>query len=162
MPCTRRILIIGDISVPVFAFFREGNHITNGCAIKRHVHFLFLVESSISTFDFAITLMTRLSRGVTDPTGNIFCFLKFLLTRLSRGVTHGTPSTIFVSIFLLTRLSRGVTGTFSSSFANGRISTHTPLARRDINQILQFQINEISTHTPLARRDCRLKSVAII
>ena len=25
------------------------------------------------------SLMTRLSRGVTDPTGNIFCFLKFLL-----------------------------------------------------------------------------------
>lgn len=33
------------------------------------------------------SLMTRLSRGVTDPTGNIFCFLKFLLTRLLQGVT---------------------------------------------------------------------------
>ena len=51
--------------------------------------FYFLLRV-ISTFDFAITLMTRLSRGVTDPTGNIFCFLKFLLTRLSQGVTGQT------------------------------------------------------------------------
>ena len=33
------------------------------------------------------------------------------------------------------------------------ISTHTPLARRDVNLVNDDMIVEISTHTPLARRD---------
>ena len=33
------------------------------------------------------------------------------------------------------------------------ISTHTPLARRDLLLMMRFSVIRISTHTPLARRD---------
>ena len=57
--------------------------------------------------------------------------IRFLLTRLMRGVTSflDTMSTTFG--FLLTRLMRGVTLTPLSEPAFGKISTHTPHARRD-------------------------------
>ena len=76
-------------------------------------------------------LLTRLSRGVT------FVFCKpsepntFLLTRLSRGVTVVLMLIIPDSGFLLTRLSRGVTVAKMPPNVPIKISTHTPLARRD-------------------------------
>ena len=56
---------------------------------------------------------------------------RFLLTRLSRGVTYGSGHHRLPDRFLLTRLSRGVTDEAVSAIKN-YISTHTPLARRDI------------------------------
>ncbi len=41
------------------------------------------------------------------------------------------------------------------------ISTHTPLARRDIKLISSSVSDSISTHTPLARRDAELLPVII-
>ncbi len=55
--------------------------------------------------------------------------------------------------FLLTRLSRGVTRAVQASNFQLLISTHTPLARRDLMEIGDFPGVGISTHTPLARRD---------
>ena len=55
--------------------------------------------------------------------------------------------------FLLTRLLRGVTGQDGKTLYGECISTHTPLARRDVNAGTQVEVLEISTHTPLARRD---------
>ena len=57
--------------------------------------------------------------------------------------------------FLLTRLLRGATNVFSNRPGIGRISTHTPLARRDPRISARLPISRISTHTPLARRDQR-------
>ena len=59
-------------------------------------------------------------------------FVKFLLTRLLRGVT----TVFFISDnnneFLLTRLLRGVTIGTDNPIRVDCISTHTPLARRDV------------------------------
>ena len=55
--------------------------------------------------------------------------------------------------FLLTRLLRGATCFFRSRFQNNCISTHTPLARRDLPESFKCLFQQISTHTPLARRD---------
>ena len=59
----------------------------------------------------------------------------------------------FLIQFLLTRLLRGVTLYYSGTRHDGKISTHTPLARRDLAMSLNPPILIISTHTPLARRD---------
>ena len=79
----------------------------------------------------------------------------FLLTRLLRGVTSLTSCIFRRPLrFLLTRLLRGVT--FACQFQHillSRISTHTPLARRDVKKRHGFKLRKISTHTPLARRD---------
>ena len=45
---------------------------------------------------------------------------------------------------------------FSLNFIS--ISTHTPLARRDLTVVLPVKHCRISTHTPLARRDMKIKS----
>ena len=76
-------------------------------------------------------LLTRLMRGVTGFDVYSADADRFLLTRLMRGVTSflDTMSTTFG--FLLTRLMRGVTLTPLSEPAFGKISTHTPHARRD-------------------------------
>ena len=55
--------------------------------------------------------------------------------------------------FLLTRLLRGATAKMVDVGAMCRISTHTPLARRDDDPSAYDVVTEISTHTPLARRD---------
>ena len=67
----------------------------------------------------------RLWRASWDPTS------KFLLTRPSRGATVHDPA--------------GSGGT--------EISTHTPLAGRDVPSFAAFSMCLISTHTPLAGRD---------
>ena len=76
-------------------------------------------------------LLTRLSRGVTVCVILGFRIFVFLLTRLSRGVTSGGNQAVTTQKFLLTRLSRGVTAVFVWIFKSYKISTHTPLARRD-------------------------------
>ena len=42
-----------------------------------------------------------------------------------------------------------------------KISTHTPLARRDLVWHLASSLPVISTHTPLARRDCGCTSITL-
>ena len=107
-------------------------------------------------------LLTRLSRGVTDWTRRGEAFLKFLLTRLSRGVTRRSYQNAAEKKFLLTRLSRGVTT--SNKFAKWfrTISTHTPLARRDLQNWNPCPQKTISTHTPLARRDRKHRGYSIV
>ena len=55
--------------------------------------------------------------------------------------------------FLLTRPLRDVTQNAQRSRLDLFISTHTPLAGRDMAQIQQMRAEAISTHTPLAGRD---------
>ena len=55
--------------------------------------------------------------------------------------------------FLLTRPSRGATFSVSPSISNLVISTHTPLAGRDLLSREIINGSMISTHTPLAGRD---------
>ena len=65
---------------------------------------------------------------------DVFGYLSgiFLLTRLSRGVTCKTLDKVREKYgFLLTRLSRGVTSDEIFDRLSFKISTHTPLARRD-------------------------------
>ena len=78
-------------------------------------------------------LLTRLSRGVTLLQVRRASLILFLLTRLSRGVTIMTAAPLTKVIFLLTRLSRGVTGRYTVMQRQHVISTHTPLARRDVS-----------------------------
>ena len=61
---------------------------------------------------------------------------------------------LIIGIFLLTRLLRGATKDLKESHAYLHISTHAPLARRDISSLANApKLNDISTHAPLARRD---------
>ena len=55
--------------------------------------------------------------------------------------------------FQLTRLMRGVTDSANKTVATLMISTHTPHARRDRNDLTIRRTSFISTHTPHARRD---------
>ena len=56
----------------------------------------------------------------------------FLLTRLLRGVTGKSLLVQGRAEFLLTRLLRGVTKVTEGLVDTTQISTHTPLARRDM------------------------------
>ena len=65
--------------------------------------------------------------------GYVKHFEEFLLTRLLRGVTcTGRLWIMQYSLFLLTRLLRGVTKKRCATKKFLKISTHTPLARRDL------------------------------
>ena len=77
----------------------------------------------------------------------------FLLTRPSRDVTISCYDNPLFDRFLLTRPSRDVTGRLSCCRIVFYISTHTPLAGRDIYAYELKQELVISTHTPLAGRD---------
>ena len=80
----------------------------------------------------AISTHTPLARrDAFFPVDTILISL-FLLTRLLRGVTrmHRQLDIMHFS-FLLTRLLRGVTIIEKTAKKYGKISTHTPLARRD-------------------------------
>ena len=59
---------------------------------------------------------------------------KFLLTRLLRGATCVAWQNLFIIKFLLTRLLRGATHGYDTAPLEFRISTHTPLARRDLHR----------------------------
>ena len=76
-------------------------------------------------------LLTRLLRGATGSRGRCCRPLRFLLTRLLRGATKPHVHFPVMLKFLLTRLLRGATTASGGSSAHFRISTHTPLARRD-------------------------------
>ena len=58
-----------------------------------------------------------------------------------------------MNTFLLTRPSRDVTGGIFKWNLMYQISTHTPLAGRDLIAAAVMPTSEISTHTPLAGRD---------
>ena len=77
----------------------------------------------------------------------------FQLTRLLRGATIASAHTAMLHGFQLTRLLRGATLLLNTSTSRWRISTHTPLARRDRRRQPDDHMDVISTHTPLARRD---------
>ena len=86
---------------------------------------------------------------------------KFLLTRLLRGVTQRhSKINRRAAEFLLTRLLRGVTAPAMVHLSAGKISTHTPLARRDTCGSRGLNFAMISTHTRLARRDNSLYGAA--
>ena len=70
-----------------------------------------------------------------------------------RGVTAEPVANVVAKAFLLTRLMRGVTQQRRRQHTRGRISTHTPHARRDWLTIERYYPGIISTHTPHARRD---------
>ena len=55
--------------------------------------------------------------------------------------------------FQLTRLMRGVTTNMDKAHERAVISTHTPHARRDADNLMLELGEKISTHTPHARRD---------
>ena len=78
---------------------------------------------------------------------------EFLLTRLLRGATLLSVNSLKITQFLLTRLLRGATFWYSSLEKNLKISTHAPLARRDVFKKMKGDKYDISTHAPLARRD---------
>ena len=124
-----------------------------------------------------IFLLTRPSRDVTGAVHQHHkTEIPFLLTRPSRDVTSEGGKMISDIIFLLTRPSRDVTTPALPPLFKLPISTHTPLAGRDIDCIVRNilpcpflltrpsrdvtealdkldQILKISTHTPLAGRD---------
>ena len=77
-------------------------------------------------------LLTRPSRGVTALIAAGKDDITFLLTRPSRGVTLTNPILNCGKKFLLTRPSRGVTYPLSVIWQFAIISTHTPLAGRDL------------------------------
>ena len=71
----------------------------------------------------------------------------FLLTRLSQGVTAGRHREQCQNRFLLTRLSQGVTVAMVTAAGEAIISTHTPLARRDVHQVFrQFLKSDFYSH----------------
>ena len=81
-------------------------------------------------------------------------YIKFLLTRPSRGATgQWKCGEYYLCPFLLTRPSRGATYGLISHITANFISTHTPLAGRDMFFARIRTGFAISTHTPLAGRD---------
>ena len=77
--------------------------------------------------------LTRLLRGVTLDSVNHTKCVMFQLTRLLRGVTTGNIAVeIRTRQFQLTRLLRGVTVYIRLAVKVFSVSTHTPLARRDL------------------------------
>ena len=104
---------------------------------------------------FGKFLLTRPLRGATCQDGRQERWIiLFLLTRPLRGATgtFGFDITLYIE-FLLTRPLRGATGPDRHGNNRSRISTHTPLAGRDIYVNDDGSATIISTHTPLAGRD---------
>ena len=75
----------------------------------------------------------------------------FLLTRLLRGVTTSGSRAFTAGRFLLTRLLRGVTVPIVRIARQLNISTHTPLARRDLNEWYQCTLLTLFLLTRLLR-----------
>ena len=126
----------------------------------------------------AISTHTPLARRDEAVNEGIRQRIQFLLTRLLRGATplrlprfqilhhfysHASCEARLGSFaadrrhlqFLLTRLLRGATIIYNIFPLTLHISTHTPLARRDIIFQHKKKLSGISTHTPLARRDLK-------
>ena len=133
-----------------------------------------------NSFFFIWFLLTRLSRGATHHHLLLFRMFSFLLTRLSRGATLLTVVSAEANTHFYSHASREAQPTdlyshqtalsdFYShasreaqqrpktpSFKPWLISTHTPLARRNLSVILRLIHLSISTHTPLARRNSNI------
>ena len=92
----------------------------------RGVTVIFFADSGMLSFQ-----LTRLMRGVTTCNSVKTSYLRFQLTRLMRGVTRYQRVGKKYLKFQLTRLMRGVTTDDVLLHNAGRISTHTPHARRD-------------------------------
>ena len=80
--------------------------------------------------------LTRPSRGATISLGCISSTAQFQLTRPSRGATANFNASFISNTFQLTRPSRGATMTTIKLNDEIFISTHTPLAGRDIGGII--------------------------
>ena len=137
------------------------------------------VTPKITTF-----LLTRPSRGATiakvrmqkkgedfyshAPRGARLQFLYHLLrsthfySHAPRGARRLFVYAFIASLkFLLTRPSRGATVLKREPFISVSISTHTPLAGRDLCGHVYRSRSPISTHTPLAGRDASRGRTAI-
>ena len=77
----------------------------------------------------------------------------FLLTCLLRGMTQVTAEKGCNSKFLLTCLLRGMTRRTQTLAHIRNVSTHMPLARHDLEAMLEDCKRRVSTHMPLARHD---------
>ena len=121
-------------------------------------------------------LLTRLLRGATDdgykrsnhlgisthtPLARrdlSSCFRSaaletFLLTRLLRGATPAPVHQLSLVSNFYSHASCEARRIIPTNIRHCRISTHTPLARRDDSFVNWMHDYGISTHTPLARRD---------
>ena len=78
-------------------------------------------------------LLTRPLRGATALAASDIAANQFLLTRPLRGATNMSGRRLQLLTFLLTRPLRGATGTASGNSTTTIISTHTPLAGRNIS-----------------------------
>ena len=94
-------------------------------------------------------LLTRPSRDVTNALQQVMVDLQFLLTRPSRDVTGRSRTGIIKLPFLLTRPSRDVTKCSGKWVHQKQISTHTPLAGRDILAgVMVYQVSDFYSHAP--------------
>ena len=116
----------------------RGARLTIQSCIRIHLHFYSHAPrgarpgATLVLTNSAAFLLTRPSRGATwlMPWGAVAAL--FLLTRPSRGATISTLSLSSTAKFLLTRPSRGETFTSTLGGTILPISTHTPLAGRDL------------------------------
>ena len=107
-------------------------------------------------------LLTRPSRGATSLRGRRSGRRKFLLTRPSRGATLINVLDPAKVKFLLTRPSRGATSNRRQRRRDHLISTHTPLAGRDIrNTISVLPVQHFYSHAPRGARLHLLTCVSI-
>ena len=89
-------------------------------------------------------------------TNNILCRYPFQPTRPLRGATISRGNPRRYSRFQPTRPLRGATSPEASPLITPTISTHAPLAGRDLLALrLDMLAGTISTHAPLAGRDPR-------
>ena len=106
-------------------------HAREGCCLKSRPS----RGSTVRPFYDTITkrfLLTRPSRGATFSGSSSTVGVAFLLTRPSRGATLCRWRSKVPPSFLLTRPSRGATTYLIGGFFQEMISTHTPLAGRDV------------------------------
>ena len=129
-------------------------------------------------------LLTRLLRGATVDRALIFIDpVRFLLTRLLRGATYDPKylpqrldnfysrascearlrsirRSIYLDQFLLTRLLRGATVEDDSSWEMYDISTHAPLARRDVpGERDRHHVRNFYSRASCEARPCQYPSV---
>ena len=100
-------------------------------------------------------LLTRPSRGATLCRSDNSLNLSHFYSHAPRGAQLNPSCKACISVlFLLTRPSRGATSSIISSCKTKSISTHTPLAGRNLPIVYDDTLSYyISTHTPLAGRN---------
>ena len=96
----------------------------------------------INTIGYYNRFYSHAPRGARHNLALVFLRIEmFLLTRPSRGATHRHHPRLLLRMFLLTRPSRGATDNMTGEWLSDRVSTHTPLAGRDLR-------NGIVSHFP--------------